>query len=45
MTYKAFYSWQSDKKDVSKKIETALNNKFKEMGNKGIYIVSSPEKS
>ncbi len=38
MTYKAFYSWQSDKKDVSKKIETALNNKFKEMGNKGIYI-------
>ena len=38
MIYKAFYSWQSDKKDVSQKIETALKNKFKEMENKGIYI-------
>lgn len=38
MTYKAFYSWQSDKKDVSQKIETALKNKFKEMEKRGIYI-------
>lgn len=38
MTYKAFYSWQSDKKDVSQRIENALNNKFKELENKGIYI-------
>lgn len=38
MTYKVFYSWQSDKKDVSQKIERALRNKFNEMSKKGIYI-------
>lgn len=38
MLYRVFYSWQSDKQEVSQKIEEALRNKFKKMSKRGIDI-------
>lgn len=38
MVYKCFFSWQTDKEGVSKRIEVALKNAFKKLRGEGINI-------